>query len=76
MSTNFPGNPWSDVHSHVSLNMAGLMSAMYLMAYEQRTANLINLYTGLLGSNRPVPWPLRDEIDQRLGLKEEDDEDE
>lgn len=41
MSTNFPGNPWADVHSEVKKDAAGVMSSLHLLAYEQRTANLI-----------------------------------
>lgn len=74
MSENFPGNPWGDVHSQVRPDTAGLMSAMYLMAYEQRTANLISLYSGLVSAGWPAPSSLLEEIDRRLGLKDEKDE--
>lgn len=67
MSENFPGNPWADVHSEVKPDAAGIMSALHLLAYEQRTATLVNLYAAQIQGNRPIPLGLRKQIDDRLG---------
>lgn len=67
MSENFPGNPWADVHSEVKPDTAGVMAALNLLAYEQRTATLVNLYAAQIQGNRPIPLGLRKQIDDRLG---------
>ena len=67
MSENFPGNPWADVHSEVKPDAAGIMSALNLLAYEQRTATLVNLYAAQIQANRPVPPELRQQVNERLG---------
>lgn len=76
MSENFPGNPWADVRSEVKPDTAGVMAALSLLAYEQRTTALVNLFGALLQKNRPIPRELYTQIWNRLGLKDEDDENE
>lgn len=73
MSTNFPGNPWADVHSEVDLNTAGVIAALNVLSYEQRTANLIAYLDyvtrmGMTGDALTEPYV---EILRRLGLNQE-----
>ena len=70
MSENFPGNPWADVHSEVKKDVAGVMSSLHLLAYEQRTANLIALLGELDRKHTPLgqAQELLDQILNRLGL--------
>ena len=75
MSENFPGNPWADVHSQVTLDTAGIISALNLLSYEQRTNSLILLFRSLESADWPVPPDLLKMIDARLGFDEEEDDD-
>lgn len=72
MSVNFPGNPWADTHSMVNRETAGVMTALNTLSFEQRTANLVNLFGTLIQANRPIPTGLYDQITTRLGIEGEE----
>lgn len=72
MSENFPGNPWADVHSEVKPDTAGIMSPLLVLAYEQRTTALVNLFGALTNTNRIVPQVLTEQIWERLGMTKEE----
>ena len=70
MSNDFPGNPWAEVRSQVTADTAGIIAAAHLQSYEQRTANLIALYS--MPEDRFMSrdeWAaVKDAILERLGL--------
>lgn len=72
MSVNFPGNPIADAVSSVDENTAGVMTSLNLLAYEQRTATLVNLLGVLTEANRPIPNGLYTQIVNRLGIGSSD----
>ena len=73
MSTNFPGNPWADVNSQVTTDTAGVIAALNVLSYEQRTAGLVAYLDVLvkLGDTSPTFGALAGQIERRLGLDQE-----
>lgn len=65
MSTNFPGNPFATYEPRT--DAGGIILSLQLLAYEQRTTALVNLYAAQIQGNRPIPLGLRKQIDDRLG---------
>ena len=71
MTANFPGNPYAGREPRTDTD--GIMSALDTLSYEQRTANLIALYSmpddRFMSRNE---WgAVKDAILARLGLDQE-----
>lgn len=76
-SNNFPGNPWAEVHSEVKPDTAGLMASLHLLAYEQRTLALTAFlsHCAQSGGTGSGMSEMHEQIVQRLGLREDKDND-
>lgn len=69
-----PNNPYvSPLGPPHSGDVSGATMAL---AYEQRTTALVNLFGALIQKNSSIPRGLYTQIWDRLGLKDEDDENE
>jgi hypothetical protein len=70
-SNQLPGNPFVEKgtvdYAYVDPEQDGA-TAIFALAYEQRTANLVALYGALLQANRPIVQTIPDQIYARLGV--------
>lgn len=70
MSTNFPGNPFATYEPRT--DAGGIILSLQLLAYEQRTTALVNLFGALTNTNRIVPQVLTEQIWERLGMTKDE----